>query len=66
MKRTTNRFDVGPYEKVEGISGLRHFEGEDLNYSGRSTYQKDTMKEWINEQKREKFLKDTQEEEERK
>jgi|JI9StandDraft_1071089.scaffolds.fasta_scaffold1062881_1 hypothetical protein len=58
MKRTTNRFDKGPYEKTDGISGLRHFEGEDLQYADRSQFHKDTMKEWINDQKREKFLKD--------
>jgi len=38
MKRTTNRFDVGPYEKTQGISGLRHFEGEDLQYADRTIY----------------------------
>jgi len=38
MKRTTNRFDKGPYDKIEGISGLRHFEGDDLGYGERTQY----------------------------
>lgn len=42
---------------MDGISGLRHFEGDDLSYAERMQFQKDTMKEWVFEQKREKFLK---------
>lgn len=64
MKRTQNRWNTGANEKTEGISGLRHFEGEDLAYAHRMKHDADTMKEWIKEQKREHWLKDQQEQEE--
>jgi len=64
MKRTQNRIFTGPYEKTEGISGLRHFEGEDLSYQQRMKHQQEVMKEWMTEQKREHWMKDQQEKEE--
>ena len=66
MKRTTNRFDKGPYGGTKGISGMRLFEGEDLSFQKRQVDNKATMNEWVREQKREKILKDQQEKEEQK
>jgi len=66
MKRTQNRWDSGAYEKAQGISGLRYFEGDDLKYGERMKYQADTQKEWIQEQKRENYLKKQRELEEQK
>lgn len=66
MKRTQNRWDSGAYGKGEGISGLRYFEGDDLKYNDRMKYQADTQKEWIQEQKRENYLKQQRELEEQK
>ena len=61
MKRTQNRWNVGAYERAEGISGLRYFEGEDLNYNLRRKEESDTQKEWIQEQKRENYFKQQRE-----
>lgn len=64
MKRTQNRWNTGAYEKTTGISGLRHFEGEDLSYAERMKQDAEAMKEWVKEQKREHWLKEQQELEE--
>ena len=61
MKRTQNRIFEGPYEKTEGISGLRHFEGEDLAYGKRMQHQKEVMDKWVKDQKREHWMKEQQE-----
>ena len=63
MRRTKNRIDTQGIDPF-GISGCRHFEGEDLSYQNRMKEFKQKQKEAIQEQLREKRLKEMQEKQE--
>lgn len=54
MKRTKERFGTSHPDDRIGISGLKIFDGEDLGYADRVKFQKDTQKDWVAEQKRQK------------
>ncbi|KAM3138235.1 hypothetical protein pb186bvf_009714 [Paramecium bursaria] len=63
MKRTKESFfrEHPEWEKRQGLSGLREFDGEDLQYDARNKYNKDLQKQWIQQQVEEKRQKDAQE-----
>jgi len=56
MKRTKERFGKLEGYNKEGISGLKVFDGEDLEYQDRFTLQQKQQKSWIEQQKYEKEL----------
>lgn len=56
MKRTKERFGKLDGYNKEGISGLKVFDGEDLEYQDRFTLQQKQQKSWIEQQKYEKEL----------
>jgi hypothetical protein len=61
MKRTKERFGKLEAYNKEGISGLKVFDGEDLEYQDRFTLQQKQQKAWIEQQKYEKQLKQEEE-----
>jgi hypothetical protein len=64
MKRTKERFNKLEGYNKEGISGLKVFDGEDLEYQDRSKLQQMQQKAWIEQQKYEKATKDQQDRDE--
>lgn len=64
MKRTKENWLHGHPEDRNGISGLRQFDGEDLQYQERMLALKGTQRDWIEEQKREKELRRQDEQDE--
>jgi hypothetical protein len=64
MKRTKERFNKLEGYNKEGISGLKVFDGEDLEYQDRFKLQQMQQQAWVNQQKYEKELKQQQEREE--
>ena len=61
MKRTKENWLYGqPFDRTE-ISGLRFFDGEDLQYQERKRAQQETQKKWLQDQMREKEMKIQQE-----
>ncbi|CAD8195130.1 unnamed protein product [Paramecium octaurelia] len=63
MKRTKETiFRQHPdWQQRQGISGLKEFDGEDLQYDARNKYNKEQQKQWIQEQIQEKKRKQEQE-----
>ena len=67
MKRTKERFGKLEGYNQEGISGLKVFDGEDLEYQDRIKLQQMQQKNWVEQQKYEKERKcEDEREEERK
>jgi hypothetical protein len=64
MKRTKERFNKLEGYNKEGISGLKVFDGEDLEYQDRFKLQQMQQKAWIEQQKYEKEMKQQQERDE--
>jgi hypothetical protein len=64
MKRTKERFNKLDGYNKEGISGLKVFDGEDLEYQDRFKLQQIQQKAWIEQQKYEKAMKEQQERDE--
>jgi hypothetical protein len=64
MKRTKERFNKLEGYNKEGISGLKVFDGEDLEYQDRFKLQQIQQKAWIDQQKYEKQTKQQQDREE--
>ena len=54
MKRTKERFGKLEGYNKEGISGCKVFDGEDLEYQDRITFQQCQQKNWIEQQKYER------------
>ncbi len=61
MKRTKERFGKLDTYNKEGISGLKVFDGEDLEYQDRIRLQQLQQKTWVEQQKYEKKLSQEQE-----
>ena len=61
MKRTKERFGKLEGYNKEGISGLKVFDGEDLEYQDRFKLQQTQQKSWIEQQKYEKGVKNEDE-----
>lgn len=57
MKRTKERFGKLEGYNKDGISGLKVFDGEDLEYQDRFKLQQVQQKSWIEQQKYDKQLK---------
>lgn len=66
MKRTKERFGKLESYNNNGQSGLKVFDGEDLEYQDRSRLQQLQQKTWVEQQKYEKELRDQQERHEEK
>ena len=66
MKRTKERFGKLEGYNKEGVSGLKVFDGEDLEYQDRFKLQQAQQKSWVEQQKFEKHLKCEQERNEEK
>lgn len=64
MKRTKERFGKLEGYNQEGISGLKVFDGEDLEYQDRIKLQQMQQKSWVEQQKYEKEKKTEEEREE--
>ena len=64
MKRTKERFGKFSNYNDHNISGLKVFEGEDLEYQNRMQYQTWQQNAWIQQQKYENEVKKQQEREE--
>ena len=64
MKRTKERFGKLEGYNQEGISGLKVFDGEDLEYQDRIKLQQMQQKNWVEQQKFEKEKKNEEEREE--
>lgn len=64
MKRTKERFGKLEMYNKHGISGLKVFDGEDLEYQDRSTLQQCQQKAWVEQQKYEHNIKGQEEREE--
>ena len=64
MKRTKERFGKFANYNDHNISGLKVFEGEDLEYQNRMQYQTLQQNAWIQQQKYENEVKKQQEREE--
>jgi len=60
MKRTKERFGKLEGYNKEGISGLKVFDGEDLEYQDRTKLQQIQQKTWVEQQKYEKDMKEEQ------
>ena len=54
MKRTKERFGKLESYNQEGVSGLKVFDGEDLEYQDRVKLQQQQQKSWVEQQKYEK------------
>ena len=61
MKRTKENWLFGQPSDRNEISGLRFFDGEDLQYQERKKAQQETQKKWLENQMREKERKIQQE-----
>jgi len=61
MKRTKERFGKLDTYNKEGISGLKVFDGEDLEYQDRTKLQQLQQKTWVEQQKYEKKVSQEQE-----
>ena len=61
MKRTKERFGKLDIYNKEGISGLKVFDGEDLEYQDRTKLQQLQQKTWVEQQKYEKKMSQEQE-----
>jgi hypothetical protein len=57
MKRTKERFGKLEGYNKDSISGLKVFDGEDLEYQDRYTLQQKQQKSWVEQQKYEKEVK---------
>ena len=64
MKRTKDRFGKFEMYNDHNISGLKVFDGEDLEYQDRMKYQKMQQNAWIQQQKYENEVKRQREREE--
>ena len=64
MKRPKDRFGKFEYYNDHNISGLKVFDGEDLEYQDRMKYQTMQQNAWIQQQKYENEMKKQQEREE--
>jgi hypothetical protein len=64
MKRTKERFGKLDSYNQEGVSGLKVFDGEDLEYQDRIKLQQIQQKNWIEQQKYEKQERQCSEREE--
>ena len=64
MKRTKDRFGKYEYYNDHNISGLKVFDGEDLEYQDRMRLQTLQQNAWIQQQKYENEMKKQQEREE--
>lgn len=64
MKRTEERFNKLEGYNKEGISGLKVFDGEDLEYQDRFKLQQMQQKAWFEQQNYEKATKNQQERDE--
>ena len=64
MKRTKDRFGKFEMYNDHNISGLKVFDGEDLEYQDRMKYQKMQQNAWLEQQKYENQVKRQQEREE--
>lgn len=64
MKRTKERFGKFESYNQQGQSGLKVFDGEDLEYQDRFKLQQLQQKSWVEQQKYEKEMKEQQEREE--
>ena len=64
MKRSKDRFDLPKPGEKYGISGLRFFDGEDLDFQDRMKHQAQEQKEWLEDFKRQQRLKEQREKEE--
>ena len=64
MKRTKERFGKLESYNQEGVSGLKVFDGEDLEYQDRVKLQQIQQKNWIEQQKDQKQQKHCAEREE--
>ena len=64
MKRTKDRFGKFEMYNDHNISGLKVFDGEDLEYQDRMKYQKMQQNAWIQQQKYENEVKRQHEREE--
>ena len=64
MKRTKDRFGKFEMYNDHNISGLKVFDGEDLEYQDRMKYQKMQQNAWLQQQKYENEVKRQQEREE--
>ena len=64
MKRTKDRFGKFEQYNDHNISGLKVFDGEDLEYQDRMKYQKMQQNAWIQQQKYENEMKRLHEREE--
>ena len=64
MKRIKDRFGKLEYYNDNNISGLKVFDGEDLEYQDRMKYQTMQQNAWIQQQKYENEMKKQQEREE--
>jgi hypothetical protein len=60
MKRTKERFGKLDAYNKEGISGLKVFDGEDLEYQDRHKLQQLQQKTWVEQQKYEKKMSQEQ------
>jgi len=61
MKRTKERFGKLDTYNKEGISGLKVFDGEDLEYQDRTKLQQLQQKTWVEQQKYEKKVSNEEE-----
>lgn len=66
MKRTKERFGKYDNYNKEGISGLKVFDGEDLEYQDRIRLQQLQQKTWVEQQKYEKKVAQEQDRNEEK
>lgn len=66
MKRTKERFGKLESYNAEGQSGLKVFDGEDLEYQDRYRLQQAQQKTWVDQQSYEKYLRKEQEKQEEK
>ena len=64
MKRIKDRFGKFEYYNDHNISGLKVFDGEDLEYQDRMKYQTMQQNDWIQQQKYENEMKKQHEREE--
>nr|8G2Z_0X Chain 0X, RIB43A protein [Tetrahymena thermophila CU428]8G2Z_1X Chain 1X, RIB43A protein [Tetrahymena thermophila CU428]8G2Z_2X Chain 2X, RIB43A protein [Tetrahymena thermophila CU428]8G2Z_3X Chain 3X, RIB43A protein [Tetrahymena thermophila CU428]8G2Z_4X Chain 4X, RIB43A protein [Tetrahymena thermophila CU428] len=60
MKRVKESYfrEHSDWSDINGCSGAKEFEGEDLAYDARIKYQKETQKQWIEQQIREKKMRE--------
>eukprot|EP00825_Cyclidium_porcatum_P035216 TRINITY_DN3694_c0_g1_i1.p1 TRINITY_DN3694_c0_g1~~TRINITY_DN3694_c0_g1_i1.p1 ORF type:complete len:146 (-),score=40.23 TRINITY_DN3694_c0_g1_i1:238-675(-) len=63
MKRTKEAYyrQHPEWKLMEGCSGIKELEGEDLSYDSRQKYNKDLQRKWIEEKIEENKMKQSQE-----